>query len=1213
MTTTIPPRENPLSFQPPNPLSTTTTRTMMEEEEEEETESYTPEEKDLSCVTNTNSQSTTTTTNTTTSQQHPPPYHRQPQNYPSKDHQSSTPVSSSSTTPSSAAASSSTTTTSSRQSSSSLASRFFSKFWGNSSASQQQQQPVNTSSSSPQQQSIAEGGYHMNIDQDKIDEDEKRYKETSLVMAIPTSKKVSSNSAAGSALRDRKTASSTNLFVETNLEDYIFRFQNIFTDRTMFRSFYRYLETEHNTEPLEFISKVNELEFTYYKMMRMVRDLSNNNNNNNNNRGHSGDENTNSSSFLTRGHFSDLPKMVLGLGAGSGHGDKNPLSRSPSKGETTSQSPSSSPSLSEPITPRRFARKQLSFFGIGKRETKTEDSQKSEMSSAQQTSHSDENTSQDKSTTGRFGFRLGSSKKKEDNLQKSDSKLNLLGRRDSSASMENVGGMTESSPSMGDKTSKSPSVIPTNEVVSTSDKSINNEKSSEETSQEKQTTTTQMSLLNEIEGVTEVTEGEMKTSETTMLATKTETHDTSASLESLKPPHTLSLLPESTKSPTSPADTDDDDSPNLPVDTSNVQSNVNSQPTPRPSIMPKLNLTLIPTEPSTEEGTLPTSTDVTVSSEEPNNGLNRLMSVLKKEKSKRNATDDKSETLTVTEHDDEKSDTSSSVSRNSSEKLTRTVQHGFLQLPINTPRSKYENLMKLYKKQILLAIQLMKDFVEEESKKEINISSKDKKTFTNLFVDSHQYQNFDEWLLPQPPHMLFRTMKNSVMYELENDNFPRFVRSELWLKKLQHKGLTYLNKVGRVKEATYFPYTYDDFREPMVFDRDIDFMEYLARDDYQWKLLGSKREGAINVYKITEKVLMPNVSFYNKMQINKWSGVLNYPFDVVKQCCMPGLYVYKYDPNIASCEELGFWDYETLKQKYPSEKWKYGKRSVGIVRYGMVFPFPFKSKRSFLAACSAWYDKEEEKLTLIYKPCEHERYYKDGKGVNEGKKLIDIRDFQYYQIKKIDAYRTSLLQIHLLDVGGNARFAANMLRMDRAKGMMKGFNDYIRKHLNNIPKISEDDPVWKHVVTCMGRERAERLDMSATLYSDLKAGRNIRNKSLLATVKKRRKEKKKMEKLKNQQQNQLLDSQTPTSPMSSTMSSSSDDSKSTLARLNSSVSFGGQTYMTPEMALMEEEEAMMTVFDADLENFTMTGTTTDNSEDDYEEYDYEDGDLNENN
>lgn len=43
---------------------------------------------------------------------------------------------------------------------------------------------------------------------------------------------------------------------------------------------------------------------------------------------------------------------------------------------------------------------------------------------------------------------------------------------------------------------------------------------------------------------------------------------------------------------------------------------------------------------------------------------------------------------------------------------------------------------------------------------------------------------------------------------------------------------------------------------------------------------------------------------------------------------MPGLYVYKYDPNIASCEELGFWDYETLKQKYPSEKWKYGKRYV---------------------------------------------------------------------------------------------------------------------------------------------------------------------------------------------------------------------------------------------------------------------------------------------
>ncbi|KAG2386436.1 hypothetical protein C9374_002180 [Naegleria lovaniensis] len=909
-------------------------------------------------------------------------------------------------------------------------------------------------------------------------------------------------------------------------------------------------------------------------MMRMVRDL-----NNNNKSSHSGgsDETSNNSSgvggassFLTRGHFSDLPKMVLGLGVGSSHasGDKSQLSRSPSKGESTSSSPS------EPITPRRFARKQLSFFGIGRRESKTEESLKSEMSATSQTTQpqSDENTSQEtKSTTSnRFSFRLGGSKKKEDNMQKSDSKLNLLGRRDSSASMETDA--LEKSPSVA--STKSPSMTP-------SDKSTH-EKPSEESTQDKQTP--QKPFLHEIEGVTEVTEEVKTIAEDTLVTTNTETTNVNLSLppESSKSPHT---------SPTSPADTDDD-SPNLSIDTSNINSNQNettnttTQPTPRPSGMPKLNLTLIPAGASTEEGA-PPSSDVPVSSEEPNNGLIRLMSVLKKEKIKRTATEDKCDTLTA-DHEDEKSDTSSTMSRSSSERLTRTVQHGFLHLPINTPRSKYENVMKLYKKQILLAIQLMKDFVEEDSKKEINISSKDKKTFTNLFVESHQYQNFDEWLLPQPPHLLFRTMKNSVMYELENDNFPRFVRSDLWLKKLQHKGLAYLNKVGRVKEAAYFPYTYDDFREPMVFDRDIEFMEYLARDDYQWKLLGSKKEGAINVYKITEKVLMPNVSFYNKMQINKWSGVLNYPFDVVKQCCMPGLYVYKYDPNISSCEEWGFWDYETLKQKYPSEKWKYGKRSVGIVRYGMVFPFPFKSKRSFLAACSAWYDKEEEKLTLIYKPCEHERFYKDGKGVNEGKKLIDIRDFQYYQIKKIDAYRTSLLQIHLLDVGGNARFAANMLRMDRAKGMMKGFNEYIRKHMNNIPKISDDDPVWKHVVTCMGRERADQK----------KKGKEKDGKTQKAT---------------QTQQNQLLDSQTPTSPMSSTMSSSSDDSKSTLARLNSSASFGGQTYMTPEMALMEEEEAMMTVFDADLENFTMTGTTTDNSEDDYEDYDYEDGDLNENN
>ncbi|KAG2370583.1 hypothetical protein C9374_000373 [Naegleria lovaniensis] len=523
-------------------------------------------------------------------------------------------------------------------------------------------------------------------------------------------------------------------------------------------------------------------------------------------------------------------------------------------------------------------------------------------------------------------------------------------------------------------------------------------------------------------------------------------------------------------------------------------------------------------------------------------------------------------------------------------------------LPMNTPRSKQESINSMKRKIIMSAIKIMKEFIEEDSKKEINISSRDKTTYVNLFWQYKQYQNFDEWVLPQLPHLLFRTVKNSVLFELENDSFPRFVRSELWLKCVQQQGVTYLNKIGRLKEATYFPYTDDDFKLPMVFDRDIEFMEYLARDDYNWKLIGSTKEPSINVYKISGKMLFPNVGIYQKMQTNKWWGILPHPFDVssnqmsllrlltldlcdsqidcliftnkaVRQCCMPGFHVHRYDPNITSCDELAYYDFEALKKMYPNEKFKRGKRSVSIIRYGVCFPFPFKTKRSFLSACTSYYDKNEQKLTLLYKPCEHERFYKDGKNVNEGKKLIDIRDFQFYQIKKLDSHRTIISQIHLLDVGGNARPAINMLRMDRAKGMMKGFNEYIRKHINGqIPEISPEDPVWKTVVECMGKEEAHKLDLSATLYNDLTSGRNISNKSL------------------------DLDLMVPSSN-----NTASESSQSTLTTTRGDHS---STIMSPEMIIQEEEEAMLTAFDADLENFTMTGTDKDESDDE------EDGDEN---
>lgn len=143
---------------------------------------------------------------------------------------------------------------------------------------------------------------------------------------------------------------------------------------------------------------------------------------------------------------------------------------------------------------------------------------------------------------------------------------------------------------------------------------------------------------------------------------------------------------------------------------------------------------------------------------------------------------------------------------------------------------------------------------------------------------------------------------------------------------------------------------------------------------------------------------------------------------------MQALQAKHYDPNVVSCEELAYYSYETLKEKYPQETFSKGQRSVAILRYDIQFPFPFNTKRSLLSAVSSYYDKDEEKLVMIYKPCEHPDYYMNGKNVNKGKHLLDVRDFQIYQFKKLDSHRTSICQLHLLDVGGFARPAIRLLR-----------------------------------------------------------------------------------------------------------------------------------------------------------------------------------------
>jgi hypothetical protein len=77
------------------------------------------------------------------------------------------------------------------------------------------------------------------------------------------------------------------------------------------------------------------------------------------------------------------------------------------------------------------------------------------------------------------------------------------------------------------------------------------------------------------------------------------------------------------------------------------------------------------------------------------------------------------------------------------------------------------------------------------------------------------------------------------------DTFPRFVRS----KNIETVIAKYLKdtNVCAYRETIDFPYDDKSFREYWVSDQDINFLRILAKDNFDWELMGSVTEDKNNL------------------------------------------------------------------------------------------------------------------------------------------------------------------------------------------------------------------------------------------------------------------------------------------------------------------------------------------------------------------------------
>jgi hypothetical protein len=133
---------------------------------------------------------------------------------------------------------------------------------------------------------------------------------------------------------------------------------------------------------------------------------------------------------------------------------------------------------------------------------------------------------------------------------------------------------------------------------------------------------------------------------------------------------------------------------------------------------------------------------------------------------------------------------------------------------------------------------IYENYFKVNSKKEVNINSTCRKSMDDFFV-SHQ-----EGTLKSLPYEFFHSVVRSLSEELALDNFPRFVRdksTQNLLKKYIADSRVMVPQVS----LTVSP-TDSEFATFLFKKSDFEFMNQLAQDSFDWKLILGKRRA--NLY-----------------------------------------------------------------------------------------------------------------------------------------------------------------------------------------------------------------------------------------------------------------------------------------------------------------------------------------------------------------------------
>lgn len=332
-------------------------------------------------------------------------------------------------------------------------------------------------------------------------------------------------------------------------------------------------------------------------------------------------------------------------------------------------------------------------------------------------------------------------------------------------------------------------------------------------------------------------------------------------------------------------------------------------------------------------------------------------------------------------------------------------------------------------------------FVRDGSPSEVNLPSDVKQGTLSAFEHAKTISEDD--LTTATWKSIFSEAKHVVTVSLKLDNWPRFVRSRVWLDwieekwaKKRHEAIVVLEQAGvsreeREKEVSRVMFTEDELFSSYVLQKDVDFIYQMIQDHSDWELLYADDDGSQGFFSGRQ--------YFKNLSDTKGEWVM------VKQVMyLPSNFEHvfaamnttafaKLDPLIYDLSQYAF---HPANSEHPYAS------TIFAARLKTLF---FLSDRVIPTASSTFYDRERKSVVCIHRPTLDP-------SIPRFKKDVIASGWYCYEYAAHGENMCRHMQFYYINLGGwlknkNKSLFVNVVKK-RGVSMTKGMTRIVREYDN---------------------------------------------------------------------------------------------------------------------------------------------------------------------